>query len=170
MGFKGAPCVVISVENKNIDFNLLTRFNKLDDCHSIILLRCPYSHFSSVWRVYNKTEDKLKEIVELWKIYSKIFISNGKLIKVLYDKYATDDGYIIDILKKVGVIINEVNKNVQIKWQESSFEDKNKQRKTYDTLQTCIFHKDQGFINLVKDEEIQNSWECILNLYNKESL
>ena len=47
-GFKEVDCVVISMENKKIDFDVLDQFNTLNNCYSIILLRCPYSNFSSV--------------------------------------------------------------------------------------------------------------------------
>ena len=48
LDLKNVECVVISMENKVKDFDLLEKFNSIDDCYPIVLLRYPYSNFSSV--------------------------------------------------------------------------------------------------------------------------
>ena len=123
-GFKEVDCVVISMENKKIDFDVLDQFNTLNNCYSIILLRCPYSNFSSVWKVYNKKKIRLIEIVKLWKIYAKIFIDNTNFIKVLYDEYCSNDNYVINTLKKLDIDVKEIKKDKYIQYQDSSFKQK----------------------------------------------
>ena len=160
-GFKGTSCVVLSMENKIIDFNVLEKFNKLNDCYTIILLRCPYSHLSSVWKVCNQREDILIKIIKLWKIYAKYFVGDNKLIKALYDEYASNNSYIINTLKKLGIYANEIKRNEKIKWQESSFTKNSEKKRTYDTLEGCLFKNDKMFVRLVEDEEITNLWKFI---------
>ena len=53
-GFKDVECVIISIENQLINNYELQLFNHIYDIHIMMLIRCPYSHFSSVWKVYNK--------------------------------------------------------------------------------------------------------------------
>ena len=159
-GFKGVECVVISLENKIIDNNEFDKFKNIDNCNFLMLLRCPYCNFSSVWKVYNKNENKLRLSVKLWKIYAKYFLNNNEVIKVLYDELATNNNYMYDVLKKLGIDnIKKVDNNKYIKWQLSSFKkNKTKQKQVYKTLENCIFKDDKDFIRLVKDKEIDNLW------------
>lgn len=159
-GFKDVECVVISMENKTINNNELDNFKKLDNYHFFILLRCPYCHFSSVWRAYLKNECKLLEIVKLWKIYADFFIynNNSEFIKVLYDKLVTDKIYIFNIIKNIGV--NNINTEHYIKHQSSSFGN-GMSRQTYKTLKTCIYANDKDFLNIVNDNEIENLWNLL---------
>jgi hypothetical protein len=166
-GFKGVDCVVISMENKEINFNELKKFDNVEDCHVMMLLRSPYSHFSSVWKVYGCPK-RLLQIVNLWKVYAKLFINanddttnESKLIRILYDKYAQDDNYISEILKTLGVNFTEIKKDKPIMWQESSFQNKNLQQKKYDTLESCIYGNDNKFVQLVGDPEIHDLWNRV---------
>ena len=161
-GFKDVECVVISMENKTINNNELDNFKKLDNCYFFILLRCPYCHFSSVWRAYLKNECKLLEIVKLWKIYAEFFIynNNSEFIKVLYDELATNKKYIFNVIKKIGINNININKEKYIKHQTSSFII-NLSSQTYKTLNTCIYANDKEFLNIVNDNKIENLWNLV---------
>ena len=159
-GFKDVECLLISIENqKKINNNELDNFRKIDDCNFLVLLRCPYCHFSSVWEVYDKNESMLLEIIKLWKIYAKHFTNNNEFIKVLYDELSTNENYIANLLKKLNIDIKKINKNKYIRWQRSSFNSNsvNKQQ-VYKTLKNCVFKDDKIFLKLVKDKEIENLW------------
>ena len=163
-GFKDVECVVISLENKTINNNELDKFRKIDNCYFLILLRCPYCHFSSVWKVYNKNESFLLEIIKLWKIYAEYFIHNNGFIKVLYDELSSKKNYKINLLKKIGIDnINEIFKEYKkIRWQESSFNwNSAHKQQVYKTLENCVFKDDKKFLKLVKDKEIDNLWDLV---------
>jgi hypothetical protein len=161
-GFKDVECVLISLENKIIDNTELDNFRKIYGCYFFILLRCPYSNFSSVWEVYNKSEDHLLPIVKLWKIYAKDFInnSNSDFIKVLYDEFKINEKYRINVLKNLGIDNINIDVNKYIKHQQSSFSESSKQQ-VYKTLENCVFKDDEKFLKLVKDKEIDNLWELL---------
>ena len=144
---------------------MLDQFNTLNNCYSIILLRCPYSNFSSVWKVYNKKKIRLIEIVKLWKIYAKIFIDNTNFIKVLYDEYCSNDNYVINTLKKLDIDVKEIKKDKYIQYQDSSFKTEIEKKRTYDTLKTSIYKNDTTFVKLVEDKEIYNLWNVIIRFY-----
>ena len=162
-GFKDVECVVISIENKILDSNEIDKFNGIDNCYVLMLLRCPYSHFSSVWEVYKKDERMLLSIIELWKIYSKLFINNNNngIINVLYDKYSTDENYMINILQKLGFYNININTNKQIRYQESSFKEEGDKKQTYRDIESCIYKDDKTFLKLIEDKEINNLWGII---------
>ena len=163
-GFKDVECVVISLENKTINNNELDNFKKIDNCYFFILLRSPYCHFSSVWKVYNKNERRLLEIIKLWEIYAKYFIqnNNNEFIKVLYDKLSTNENYKINLLKKIGISNINIDENKQIMWQTSSFKSNPEyKQQVYKTLENCIFKDDKNFLKLVKDKEINNLWDLL---------
>tara|TARA_Y100000389_G_scaffold202684_1_gene248745 strand:+ start:1575 stop:2270 length:696 start_codon:yes stop_codon:yes gene_type:complete len=171
-GFKDVECVVISLENKTIDKEL-DKFRKIENCNVLFLLRSPYCHFSSVWRVYNKNESKLLEIIKLWKIYAKHFIQNDEFIKVLYDELSTDDNYIVNLLKKLDIYnIKSIDKSKYIRFQKSSFGSNSAQQKqVYKTLENCVFKNDVNFIKLLKDKkEIDNLWDLVRKVYVQKGL
>lgn len=161
-GFKDVECVVISLENKIINSNEINNFKQIDNCFFLILLRCPYCHFSSIWKVYNKNNNKLLKIIELWKIYAEYFLNNDndKFIKVIYDEYASNNNYINNILHKLNIFNIIIDKNKKIKHQESSFDKQksNKKQQIYKTLENCIFNNDIAFLELVKDKKIDDLW------------
>lgn len=165
-GFKNTECVVISLENKEIDFNLVNQFNDVDNCYFVILLRCPYGNFSSIWKSNYKNIFYLNKIKNLWRDYANIFITTNKFIKVLYDEYATNHLYITTILTQLGINIKQIDENRTIMYQNSSFQDKSKSRKTYVTLNSCIFHDDVNFINKINDDDISNQWNIIKTRYH----
>ena len=163
-GFKDVECVVISLENKTINNNELDNFRKIDNCHFVFLLRSPYCHFSSVWKVYNKNESRLLEIIKLWKIYAKFFIhnNNNEFIKVLYDELTTKENYKINLLKKLGIDNININENKQIMWQKSSFNSNSvHKQQVYKTLENSVFKDDEKFLKLVKDKELDNLWDLV---------
>lgn len=161
-GFKDVECVVISLENKTINNNELDKFRKIDNCYFLILLRCPYCHFSSVWNVYNKNKNRLLEIIKLWKIYAEYFIHNNGFIKVLYDELSSKEKYKINLLKKLGIDNININENKEIMWQKSSFNSNSVNKKqVYKTLENCVFKDDENFLKLVKDKEIDNLWDLV---------
>ena len=161
-GFKDVECVVISLENKTINNNELDKFRKIDNCYFLILLRCPYCHFSSVWKVYNKNESRLLEITKLWKIYAEYFIHNNGFIKVLYDELLSKENYKINLLKKIGIDNINENEYKKIMWGESSFNSNSAHKQqVYKTLENCVFKDDKNFLKLVKDKEIDNLWDLV---------
>ena len=123
-GFKNVECVVISMENKVKDFDLLEKFNSIDDCYPIVLLRCPYSNFSSVWKTYHEDKDRLIEIRDLWKLYAKKVIEKNNFVKIIYDKYTLDDEYILERLRSMNIEIKNINNNKYINNQKSVFKSK----------------------------------------------
>ena len=162
-GFKDVECVIISSENKNINDSELNKFKKIDDCYIIVLLRSPYTHFSSVWKEYNKNKHLLCVIINLWKQYANYFINNSDYdyITVLYDEFTINDEYRLNIIKQLGINTNvSVDVNKYIKYQRSSFSENNKQQ-VYKNLNECIFKDDENFLNIVKDEEIENLWNLV---------
>ena len=163
-GFKDVECVVISMENKLKDFDLLEKFNSIDDCYSIVLLRCPYSNFSSVWKTYNEDNDRLIEIRDLWKLYAKKVIEKNNFVKIIYDKYTLDDEYILERLRSMNIEIKNINRNKYINNQKSVFKSKF-QKRTNDTLENCIYSDNVNFVSLIKEhkEEIDELWNSIMN-------
>ena len=125
-GFKDVECVIISMEDHSIiNYDKLDKFRKIDNCYFFILLRSPYCHFSSIWKAYDKSETRLLEIIKLWKIYAKHFINdnNSEFIKVLYDELSTNDNYIFNIMRKIGIDNINIDKDKYILYQRSSFPD-----------------------------------------------
>lgn len=167
-GFKDVECILISLENTKIDFNLIEEYKKeIDNCYIIQLLRFPYGNFCSIWKVYNNNKERLLEIVELWKIYAKIFINKGEqIIPVLYDKFSTDNNYIINFFKKLNIDNVKINKSIQIKYQESSFKDKSKVGEIFNTIENCIYKDDKIFLELVDDKEVCDLYKSLINLCN----
>ena len=167
LGFKGAECVIISLENQKINFDILDKFNKVQDCHIILLLRSPYSHFTSIWEQYNKNLNCTKFMLSLWKTYARIFTNDNYLIKVLYDEFNSNNEYFINTLKNIGIPLNKINKidkEKKIRHQQSSWldkDDKNKARTIYSTLENCYFNNDKLFVELLDDKEICNLWSLI---------
>jgi hypothetical protein len=168
-GFNGVDCVIISMENKIMenDYNEINKLRQTEDCSVIMLLRTPYSHFSSVWKVYKKQQiPRLRTIVKLWKIYANFFINNtdGDIVKILYDRFSTDNNYRCDIFQQLGLEYSNINEKFKIRNQSSSFKDDNESRQVYNTIDNCIFNKDDEFLKLTKDEEVENLFKKIINV------
>ena len=158
-GFKNAECVIISMENKIIDFNELQKFNSEKNVYSIILLRNPYNMAASSWKRYNKNIHCTKEMIDLWILYANIFIENNNLFKILYDEFNVNENYAYNILN---IIIKNpiIDKNIKITHQFSSFNDNNSQN-SYGNIEDCIYYNDPDFIQLFNDINI------IKNIWNK---
>ena len=169
-GFKNVDCVILSIENKEINFRTLELFQQVEHCYPILLLRCPYSNFSSVWKVYGKNKSKLTDIITLWKKYANIFVdTNNSFIKILYDEYSKYDNYMMDVFKRLElpVDITNIQKEHSIIYQESSFKNKNEARQVYTTIDTCIFKDDPTFTEIVGDKEIADLWETVKTTHLK---
>ena len=161
-GFKDVECIVISIENKVIDFKEMGKFNNVNDCHFVILLRSPYSHISSVWKAYDKDIYTTNKMINLWKIYALIFIDeDNEFTKVLYDEFSGNYDYTIKILDKMGIKDIREIKESHIKYQESSFNQIEFSKRSYDTLETCVYSTDPFFRDLMSDPKIANTWEKI---------
>jgi len=164
-GFKDAECVIISMENKDIDNRELNMFGKLDDCYPVMLIRCPYDHLSSVWKVYEMDTKRTKEILDLWEKYAETFIKDDKLIKVVYDELCSNKKYLLGILEKIGIKNPVYDQEKKIIWQDSSFEDKKHARKIYNTLETCNYARDPRFTRMFEKRNHYNLWNTIRYLY-----
>jgi len=161
-GFKDTECVIISMENKQINKEEIDKFRTLENCHIIMLLRTPYCHFSSVWQVYKKNQKHLLDIIKLWKIYAKLYLNNDSgILKVLYDEYSINENYMTNILNKIGFDNIKIDKKKNIAYQESSFQNEKEQRNVYKSLENCVFKDDKTFLNLVQDEEIKELYKAI---------
>lgn len=158
-GFKDAECVVISMENKIIDFNELQKFNSEKNVYSIILLRNPYNMAASAWKRYKKDINITKKMIDLWILYANIFIENNNLIKILYDEFNVNENYAYNILN---IIIKNpiIDKNIKITHQISSFNDNNSQ-KSYGNIEDCIYYNDPDFIKLFNINIFENIWNKI---------
>ncbi len=170
LGFKGAECVIISLENQKINFDILDKFNKVQDCHIILLLRSPYSHFTSIWKEYDKNLYYTKFMLSLWKTYARIFTNDNYLIKVLYDEFNSNNEYFINTLKNIGIPLNKINKiNKEKKIRRKEY-DKNLYYtkfmlslwKTY----ARIFTNDNYLIKVLYDEFNSNNEYFINTLKN----
>ena len=162
-GFKDVECVIISIENQLINKYELQLFNHIYDMHIMMLIRCPYSHFSSVWKVYNKDKTMLTYLIKLWKLYAEEFNNpeSKNIIKVVYDEYVVNDRYIINTLQKLGINNININNDIEIPYQKSSFKTNEKQRQVYRTINNCNYKTDINFIKLVKDNDIAKMWKSI---------
>ena len=162
-GFKDVECVIISIENQLINKYELQLFNHIYDIHIMMLIRCPYSHFSSVWKVYNKDKTMLTYLIKLWKLYAEEFNNpeSKNIIKVVYDEYVVNDRYIINTLQKLGINNININNDIEIPYQKSSFKTNEKQRQVYRTINNCNYKTDINFIKLVKDNDIATMWKLI---------
>lgn len=173
IGFKGVDCVVLSVENQVIDPIQLETFRTIPDISIVVLLRCPSSHFSSVWKVYNKGIDRLCEIVRLWDVYADYLLSlHDVTIKVVYDELVTNDVYRNKRLKEIinkHPILDQSQK--MIKYQHSSFANRKQQCMVYTDFTTCIFKDDLRFMSLIDHTAVHSKWLLVLkkmNLYHND--
>ena len=87
--------------------------------------------------------------------------NNNGIINVLYDKYSTDENYMINILQKLGFYNININTNKQIRYQESSFKEEGDKKQTYRDIESCIYKDDKTFLKLIEDKEINNLWGII---------
>ena len=85
-------------------------------------------------------------------------------MKIIYDKYTLDDEYILERLRSMNIEIKNINRNKYINNQKSVFKSKF-QKRTNDTLESCIYSDNVNFINLIKEhkEEIDELWNSIIN-------
>jgi len=163
-GFRGADCLLISIENKLIDQTELDKFKGENNVFSLLLLRNPYNNISSVWEVYKKNPGKLIEAGFLWLQYANIYLNDKLIIKILYDEFATNDEYIKCVFDKMSINLLVLDKEKSlIKWQRSSFKETEKRRKCYGSLENCNFSNDEQFLTLFSNKpDITELWKKIL--------
>lgn len=165
-GFKNCELVCISCENLSIDTNELKKIKTNNvDLNVFLLIRCPFDHFSSVWKVYNKNIKQITDIMMLWKNYADIFLdkSNDHLFcKIVYDKFSTDSTYMHKCLQNISNML-VFDEKLTIPHQTSSYTDKEKQRKVFSSIKTCNFSHDLQFTKLF-DDEYSTKWCAILEL------
>lgn len=164
-GFKGVDCVIISMENKIINYQEIEKFKNEMNIFTLILLRNPYCHLSSAWRIYNKNEILIANLINLWQLYAKEFINNNNnnLIKILYDEFVINNEYVTSIFNKLGINKISFDKNHYITYQESSFVNPEYSKKIYQNLDECVYGKDIDFIKLFEKKEIDELWNKVLS-------
>ena len=167
IGFEGVECIVISIENKYIDFKAVKKFKKnVKDCHFILLLRSPYDQICSLWKMKNYDNKVIKKMKEKWKYYATIYLKKDPdFVNVLYDKLSTDDEYKMNFLKDIGIKnIKNIEKNYKIPYQSSSFknDDISKRQRSFGTLEDCVYYNNSTFVNLMKSNKINRLWNNII--------
>ena len=80
---------------------------------------------------------------------------------MVYDEYVVNDRYIINTLQKLGINNININNDIEIPYQKSSFKTNEKQRQVYRTINNCNYKTDINFIKLVKDKDIATMWKLI---------
>lgn len=163
VGFKDVDCVVISMENKRIDWGELEKFQVEPDVYTILLLRNPYNNLSSVWKSYNKHVSRTKEILELWPIYAELFLHNTKFRNVLYDEFCTNEMYRNEILHTLGIQHIQYDSNSYIRYQQSSFSNTELRQRCYGSLHDCVYKDDPAFCKLFESTNIDMVWENVLS-------
>ena len=165
-GFKNAECVILSMENKPIDMLELNKFNKIKDTHVVLLIRDPYNTMASAWKIYmlrdKPTPDKVNDILKLWPVYARLFLNSDKFVKILYDKYCESPEYIDSRLRKMGIIKKNIDTNIEIKWQCSSFKDADNCRRTWGTFEDNIFYNLHEYRQLFNGQQIHKLWSDII--------
>lgn len=163
-GFKNTECVLLSLENKNINFNEIEKFNNINDCHIILLLRSPYTNLSSTWKVTTKNKIKTIKVLKLWEDYANLFLQENNLIKVFYDELSSNDKYRNNILNKLNIQHKNINKYSSI-YQKSSFNKSSQKSQIYKNLNNCIYNNDEEFCNLFINTNIESLYNQILKLF-----
>ena len=171
-GFDGVDCVLISMEDKQIDYDELLKFSSEEDVHSIMLLRNPYNNAASVWQMTRKRQGYTNNTISLWKIYAKQYLSNIPInLKVLYDKLATDETYVTECLSKLGIHNTIIDTSITQPFQRSSFKDETLSKKCYGGLADCNFKDEPAFLELFDNETIQDIdklWNEVLFIQNQQ--
>lgn len=170
IGFKNAECVLISMENKIIDQNELDKFKSVDDCHVILLLRNPYNNLASAWKQYilnselkQPKPEQVDQIHSLWIDYAYQYLT-GDMVNVIYDSFTESEEYRREIITSLGIHIQDVNLNQEIKWQCSSYSDNAKKQKIWGTLKDSVYADDPEFVKLFKNGKHEELWNKIIKL------
>ena len=119
-GIKNADCVILSLENRNINEKEIKQFIKNErDVNVVLLLRNPYNQLSSAWKVYNKDVEKITSHLKFWPIYARHFIDENRNydfidVRILYDKFCTDEHYVKKVFEQLNIHNIEFNKESAI--------------------------------------------------------
>lgn len=164
VGFKGVDCVVLSVENKKINWEEVRKFKGPKDVHVLVLLRHPVGNFCSMWRVFSKTgpiSDRggrvLTHCGDLWRQYARAITAKRRsypFIPVLYEHISGEckNEVIQDLLWRLGIKEPNFTDAKRIRYQRSSFRDQSCSRRTGDTLDTCPYAAHKPFRKFMEDE------------------
>ena len=85
---------------------------------------------------------------------------------VLYDEFTINENYRKRILNSIEIKDIDIKLDHYIKYQKSSFTDKDNQKQVYKNINECIYKDDKRFIELVKDEGIGKLWDSIKDKYS----
>ena len=164
-GFKGVDCVILSCEDK-INFGEVTKFltnkSEEDEVYPILLIRNPYNNMSSLKKKFPNMK-VMQSKIRLWQIYAKFFISDesNEFIKIVYDHFCTDPKYFKDKLDKLNINVDNIDKSVEINYQQSSFQNESQSRRYYGNLITCVYANDKSFVKLFDKTDIEELWDKI---------
>lgn len=175
IGFQGADAVVISMENKSIDFDEISKFQNVDDVHVVCILRNPYNNLASAWKIYVKDHlkpdiNKVTMIRDLWPGYCDVYMNasaTGNITPVLYDAFTDNPCYRDNFLQTINCLNVEPDTEKSIKWQVSSF-GTNQQRACWGELSDNIFAHDDNFNGLFTDE-IHEKWSIVKQSYDRSN-
>ena len=104
-----AENIVKSFESKRLNF-----YSPKEDEINIIIIRNPYNNLASSIK-YTERFGEHPDIKidhhfdDLWTEYSNFFIENNNYIKIVYDKFISDENYRIEVSKRIGFnLINNI--------------------------------------------------------------
>ena len=176
-GFKNAECLIISMENRSFDIHKINKFqkaftNNYDTIYPILLLRNPYNNSSSIWKVYRNLPikaklEKTKFIINTWQLYANEYLNNNSIfIKILYDKFYTDNDYRNNIFKLFNINnIDNIDFGLKYGPGDSSFIENDKKRKYWGKFEDCVGYNEISFRNQFHDN-IHKLWNNIKNTDN----
>lgn len=172
IGFKDAEMIILSLENKVIDY---TELEKFIDSKCILLLRNPYNNFASLFKSYenkklgiNRKIKSINFLKKIWKSYAKNILDNNNIIIIIYDLFYKDSNYRNSIFNKLELqydekYLYEISGNGI-----SSFERKNNNASKLNIFSRYEkFLDNELYINLIiNDIELRNLWNQIKKKFN----
>lgn len=177
IGFKGSDCVIISIENRQLNMKEIELFlANVDDVRISILIRNPYNCLSSVSKVYVRENTPSNLKLNVWRNISTDWIKYCEIIldpppyiyPIIYDKVFSDETNYNEFLRFMGITskVSKEVKNATQNWGESSWRRQEDQRRMGGTLEDCLYAKDEEFVSFVKSKpEIENLWNNVLKKY-----
>lgn len=157
--------IIKSFESKNLEFYKLCK-----DEINIIIIRNPYNNLSSSIK-YTKNHGEHPDIKinenfdNLWIKYSNLFIENNNFIKILFDKFITDETYRIEISKKIGFKLKKNTLPYLKMGGGSSFLNINKV-----LLRQDMYINNKNLIRIKNNIKITKNWNLINNLISEKKI
>lgn len=179
-GFKNADCLIISMENNSPDIVKIKKFQKafsnhIDTVYPILLLRNPYNNASSIWKIYhnlNVTSQAVKTtfIINTWKLYATEYLNDNSIfIKILYDKFYTDNHYRKNLFKLFNIDnIDNIDFDVKYGPGTSSFKKKQKRKLFWGEMKDSVYYPHPIFSSLFS-HDIHELWNKIKNIHKNDS-